>query len=76
MVRSTVQVVQTVQMVQTVRAQKAGSRKLKDRNVSIDWNDWNDLNVWNPRKARYYVRDARNSSMAWLNSSGFSAIGK
>lgn len=23
-----------------------------------------------------HVRDARNSSMAWLNSSGFSAIGK
>jgi hypothetical protein len=29
-----------------------------------------------PRKARYYVREARNSSMARLNSSGLSAIGK
>jgi pimeloyl-ACP methyl ester carboxylesterase len=28
------------------------------------------------RGSRNYVRDARNSSMAWLNSSGFSAIGK
>jgi hypothetical protein len=63
-------------MVQTVRAQKAGSRKLIDRNVSIDWNGWNDLNVWNPRKARYYVQDARNSSMARLISAGFSAKGK
>ena len=67
-------------MVQTVRPQKAGSHNLKNLNVSIEWNDWNDLNVWNAHKAiassQNHVRDARNSSIARLNSSGFSAIGK